>query len=159
MSQTEKGRRITAAKTRHGHAVGGPSPEYRSWMQMAQRCANQKNPAFSRYGGRGIRVCDRWASFDNFIADMGPRPAGTSIDRIDNDGGYEPGNCRWATTTEQARNQKKTRRLTLGDETLPVSEWAERLGVSAKTLWTRIYAGWSVERVLSSEVRRWPSCV
>lgn len=77
------------------------------WMGMWQRCTNPNNKKFYRYGARGISVCDRWKAFANFLADMGERPKGKSIDRINNDGNYEPGNCRWATALEQARNKSR----------------------------------------------------
>lgn len=85
--------------------------EYRSWIGMKERCSNPKNKCYASYGGRGIRVCDRWISdFSQFLADMGPKPSPKhSIDRIDNDGHYEPANCRWATTTQQVRNSRRTR--------------------------------------------------
>ena len=84
---------------------------YSSWANILQRCTNQNSQAYERYGGRGITVCDRWRnSFENFYADMGERPEGTSIDRINNDSNYEPGNCRWATSTEQNNNRRERRK-------------------------------------------------
>lgn len=131
-------------------------PVYRAWIHMRERCWNPKCHAFKNYGARGISVCERWAhDFSAFAIDMGPRPAGHSLDRIDNDGNYEPDNCRWATPTEQVRNRRLeyTRLLTWKGETLPVSQWAERLGTSHNVLHMRLKNGWSVDDVLGFPIR------
>lgn len=93
---------------KHGHRKGGKSREYMSWQAMVCRCTNHNREYFKHYGGRGITVCDRWLnSFVDFLADMGPRPEGMTLDRINVDGNYEPGNCRWATAKEQTNNKRQ----------------------------------------------------
>lgn len=117
------------------------SPEYTCWHQMLQRCNSPKSKAYKYYGARGISVCKRWRdSFEAFYSDMGPRTSDKhSIDRINNDGNYEPGNCRWATAAEQARNQRREiKMLTCNGETLAVAEWADRLGVSRQRIHQRL---------------------
>lgn len=133
-------------------------PEYNAWIHMIHRCTNTKDKSYPDYGGRGIRVCDRWLGeqgFQNFLEDMGPRPEGMSIDRIDNEGHYCPENCRWATAKEQARNRRTSKILTLGKDSHTVAEWAEILGVNPCSIASRVSYGWSDERILTQPYRPW----
>lgn len=137
----------------HGNTRGvRVSPEYVSWNGMMTRCTSENNSEYKNYGGRGIRVCERWQLFANFLADMGPKPSREhSIDRYPNgDGNYEPGNCRWATPQQQSDNRRTNRLLTLNGETMNITQWARRLGIRACTLHYRIAHGWSLERALTS---------
>lgn len=103
-----------------------------------------------RYVGRGIGVCERWLTFDNFLHDMGERPPNTTLDRENNDLDYGPNNCRWATAEQQANNKSSNRKVTLGDRTLSVTQWCRELGLSTNTVWARIYKwGYSPERALT----------
>jgi len=118
--------------------------EYRIWAGIKKRCINLRCPAYKNYGGRGIQICDRWRdSFPAFLADMGRRPAGMSVERIDNDGNYEPGNCKWAAPLEQARNCRKNHLVTANGESLPISVWAERLGIRSETIRHRLHRGYT----------------
>ena len=116
---------------------------------MMQRCYSSYSEQYVNYGARGILVCDRWHEFTNFLQDMGEAPKGRSLERINNDGNYEPGNCRWATPSEQARNKRNTRLLTHNGETLPVSDWADRLGCHAKVITKRLKRGWNPSEAVS----------
>lgn len=110
------------------------TPTYKAWSGMLDRCYNPNNKKYHRYGGRGIKVCDRWKTFLHFYEDMGEKPAGLSLDRINNDGDYEPSNCRWATPREQAQNRSNNVMLTIDGETHCLSEWSRRLNVSRDSL-------------------------
>lgn len=133
----------------------GKTPEYRAWSKIKERCFKPHHPSYTDYGGRGISMCARWrGSFPAFLADVGPRPSPAhSIDRIDNDGHYEPGNCRWATRSQQVRNSRHARRLTFGGETRTICEWADRLGLKLNTITDRLRKGWQVEEALGRPVR------
>lgn len=124
--------------------------EYSIWLSMKQRCINPRDKHFSYYGGRGITVCDRWMKFDLFFADMGPRQDGTSIDRISNDGNYEPANCRWATEEQQCNNKRNCSSLTYAGETLTFSQWSRKTGIGRCAIAYRIKRGWSVEKALNA---------
>lgn len=149
--KTEHGRNLAEQAVTHGHARLGKTPTYLQWTRMRSRCFDRTNPY---YGGRGITVCDRWKSFENFLADMGERPLGHSIDRINNDGNYEPGNCRWATQKEQCRNQRDNHVLEFQGRRACLAEWAEVCQIPYHTLKQRINNyGWTVDRALTEPVK------
>jgi hypothetical protein len=105
-----------SARLTHGHTAGrSKSSTYVVWQNMLDRCRNRANPKWEQYGGRGIAVCDRWLSFENFLTDMGERPSGLTLDRVDNDGNYEPTNCRWTTVSEQNFNRRSYSKLSSQD--------------------------------------------
>lgn len=130
---------------------------WESWSSMKKRCLNPNDVNYHRYGGRGIGICERWLeSFENFIEDMGDRPKGMSIERIDNDGNYELGNCKWAAGKEQARNRRTTRLLNFRGETRCLTEWGEITGLNPRSIRNRLDAlGWDVERALTTPARKW----
>lgn len=135
-----------AQSFRHGMtAVNKPRPpEYQAWANMMNRCYSPTSNRFQTYGARGIRVCERWHDAVNFVADMGQRPSPKhSLDRINNDGDYEPDNCRWALTADQLRNKTNTTFLTYNGVTLSMSEWRERTGLKRLTILGRLEYGWS----------------
>jgi hypothetical protein len=120
---------------------------------MKGRCTNPADPQFQHYGGRGITVCDRWArSFTDFCADVGERPPGVELDRINNDAGYEPSNVRWATSSEQKNNRRNNVRITAHGKTQTLKEWSHELGIGYTTLRQRHLNGWDAERLLSTPV-------
>ena len=126
---------------------------HKIWCGMHERCSSPSHVFYHRYGGRGIYVCDEWRKFENFYADMGERPQGLSLDRIDNNGPYAPWNCRWATAKEQVRNSTLVTLLTWKGKTQSIVEWSEELGISKQAISTRLSRGWSAERALSEPVK------
>jgi hypothetical protein len=137
------------AGVKHGHAKkGARTPTYLTWADMLKRCENETATHFASYGGRGIKVCDRWHDFAHFLADMGERPTGMSIDRINNDGNYEPGNCRWASDTEQANNKTTSHLVTAGGETKTVAMWARSQGLPREVIRGRLRLGWEPNRAV-----------
>lgn len=127
--------------------------EYRSFRAMHERCSDDRHPYWHRYGGRGISVCERWHHFPNFVEDMGKRPIGLSLDRINNDGNYEPENCRWATRAEQNSNKSTARIVTAFGKTASVTEWAKTAGISRGAMYTRLKKGLDAERTVSVPAR------
>jgi len=120
---------------------------------MIERCENPKNKKFPSYGGRGIRVCSRWRnSFEAFLEDMGGKPKGFSVDRIDNNGNYEPGNCRWADAKTQAKNRRSNVWIEYKGKRMIISDWADALGINRGTLEARKKAGWADQEIIERPV-------
>lgn len=153
----EAGRLLTEPKnkphiatfTKHGHATRGETPTYRSWHSMNTRCLNPKKDNFAMYGGRGISVCAPWYDFKNFLRDMGERLSGTTLERIESNGNYEPGNCRWATPKEQSNNSRKNVILRLHGISRNIAQWSDVTGLSHGAICARIRMGWPIERILT----------
>jgi hypothetical protein len=141
-----------ASRRRKTHGMTG-TKTYRAWEDMKKRCYNKNNKRYKTYGGRGIMVCERWHNFDNFLSDMGESEVGMSIERIDNDKNYEPGNCKWASRQEQMRNTTRTRNIEFNGKVQCVSAWASELGVDPDTLLARLKYGWSIEKTMTTPVR------
>lgn len=127
---------------RHGHALSsGRSPTYEVWKGMRDRCYRKTASQYFRYGARGIRVCERWMTFENFLADMGERPENKTLGRIDNEGNYSPKNCRWESQQEQDRNKRNSILLERDGEILCLAQWERKLGLSQSTLYHRYKEG------------------
>lgn len=151
----EQCRRMGRANRRHGLKN---DPSYKVWESMKARCLRKSCAAYPRYGGRGITICDEWLRFEGFYKDMGTRPPGMSLDRVDNDGPYSKENCRWATRLEQQNNTRAVRRLTLNGETKSISQWAKALGVSRNRIRTRLQNGMTQEQaLLTPKLNAWTS--
>lgn len=141
-----------AAETHRTHGMS-ESSTFVSWMSMLNRCYNEKTPNYANYGARGIAVCQRWReSFENFLADMGERPEGKTLDRYpDKNGNYEPENCRWATYQEQNRNRRSNSLLTYNGVTKCIAEWAAEFNVNADAISWRLKRGWSAHEALTTQ--------
>lgn len=125
------------------------TPIYGVWNSMIQRCINENSASFENYGRRGISVCKRWMKFENFLEDMGDPPAGHSIDREDNNGNYEPSNCRWSTQDVQANNKRSSRFVEIDGERLTITQHINKLGLCRVTVYKRLASGFSTEEALS----------
>jgi hypothetical protein len=135
-------------KARHGLA---DTPIHKTWVQMRGRCLNKNSPDYPYYGGRGISVCERWNIFENFYADMGEKPSPKStIDRIDVNGNYEPGNCRWASRAMQSKNTRRCRFIEFNGQRMIIADWARQLGIGHQTLRERLEK-WPLERALTQQ--------
>lgn len=137
---------------KHGHSVkdgtGWASPEYRSWDNMMKRCYNPKENGYHNYGGRGIKVCERWHDFRNFYHDLGPRPDGASLDRKETNGDYTPKNCRWATRWEQDRNRRGNKWLDCNGERRIITDWSIALGTDIHWIQRRLDRGYTMEQIV-----------
>jgi hypothetical protein len=143
---------LARGRLKHGFCLGGFPRWYHIYLGMVARCTNTAATGFQQYGGRGIRVCDRWLkSPADFLADMGEPPEDLSLDRIDNDGPYSPENCRWATRVEQQNNRRCNRNITHQGKTQSLSEWAREIGLTNATLTKRLRS-WSVDMALTAPV-------
>jgi hypothetical protein len=148
---------IGSRRKTHGATAGGKrTPEHQAWKGMIKRCGNPAAKDYAFYGGRGVRVCERWRlSFAAFLADVGDRPsANHTLDRFpNNNGNYEPGNVRWATRVEQMRNTRANHLLTHNGETRTIAEWAEVTGLAQHAIWKRLRRGWGVAESLTIPLR------
>jgi len=127
-------------------------PLYNIWKGMVDRCTKENTHNYKDYGGRGITVCDRWLDVNNFIEDMSTRPEGTSIDRIDNNGNYEPSNCKWSTDKEQSNNRRSSRYLEYNGESKTLVDWSRDTGIKQTTIGERLRRGWTIEQALETPV-------
>lgn len=140
---------LSCSKRQTGHSS---HPLYDVWKRMWSRTSNPKDPEFPRYGARGITVSEEWRDFEQFLADMGPRPTDGrwTVERLENDQGYSKDNCEWRTMLDQSNNTRRNRRLTFNGETLTVAQWSRRLGFVGSTLYQRLDSGLDVERALTT---------
>lgn len=143
---------ISAARKTHGHSK--TERTYQIWRHMRERCEKKHHKSYSSYGGRGITVCQRWAKYENFLADMGLIPINMTLGRIDNNLGYSKGNCRYETFKEQANNRRNSVFITFDGKTLTLSQWAEVFNIGHDTLSRRISSGWNIKDALTKPVKK-----
>lgn len=136
-------------KRTHGMSLT-KSGLYRVWGNIVQRCTNPNNPAYHNYGGRGIMLCMRWRMFENFLADLGTQPQGMTLDRIDNNKGYEPNNVRWVTKAENTRNTRRCVMVEVNGESKPINVWCREYGVPYVTFKQRRRNGWDLAKAVST---------
>lgn len=147
---------ILRPKEVHGTYLASRTLEYKVWDSMNRRCHQENHHAFSGYGGRGIFVCDRWrgkAGFGNFMQDMGSKPVGHSLDRIDNNGGYSPENCRWSDRFEQSNNRRSNKFFEIEGVSKTLAEWSQETGISDNTMRERLKRGWDLVAAIQKPVR------
>lgn len=146
---------VSRVKTTHGKTE---SKEYEVWCGIKSRCYNKRMGNYYLYGGRGIAVCKRWLhSFENFLSDMGIRPAEMTIERIDRNGNYEPSNCKWADRFEQANNKRNNVPITFNEVTMNIFQWSRKLKIPPKRLSARLISGWTVQRAFTERHHTWPA--
>jgi hypothetical protein len=140
---------------KHGLFVHGrkATPEYNAWSAMHSRCTDKNNEGYHRYGGRGIKVCKRWKSFANFISDMGKRPDGFTLERINTNKGYSRKNCKWATPLEQANNRRSNKLVLFRGQKKTVAQWCRELSINWITVKKRIAAGWKIDKAFMQPIR------
>jgi hypothetical protein len=143
---------VLAATMNKTHGKSG-SKEYKAWLNMRARCADSNVDRFYNYGGRGIKVCDRWSDFSSFISDMGKCPPGYTIERIDVNKGYESSNCRWATPHEQRRNTTVNRIITIDNTTMVFVDWCRHFNIKPGTVYSRLKRGWDIIVALTTPVK------
>jgi len=145
---------VSLQKTTHGHArQGAKTVEYNVWADIIKRCKNSNSKNYHNYGGRGIKVCDRWLSYENFFADMGLRPSSKhSIERKEVNGDYEPSNCCWATRQEQQRNTRRTRLVEFDSQVKSLVEWTEEKDLPYPAVYSRLMHGWTPEEALTTPI-------
>lgn len=143
-------REIVSSHKTHG---ASHTSEYKAWYGMLQRCTNPNHEKWHRYGGRGISVCDRWKDYQNFLNDMGTRPPGMTIDRENNDGNYEPSNCRWATQKTQGNNRGNNRTFTIDGIERTLSDASRKFGISKETVRGRLSCGWEADAAFKTPIQ------